>query len=545
MVGTPISQASIKYDNKSAFLSLKTDIELALFLDIDVKKLNYLLYKVTDKYIQFEIPKKNGSTRKIQSPSSLLKKLQNKIKAALVEIYVPTKAAHGYLSDKSIVTNAEKHTDKDYLLNVDLKNFFPSINFGRVYGLFKSYPFNFPEKVATIVAQICTHENQLPQGAPTSPVISNMICRRLDKDLERFCKKLKVRYTRYADDLSFSWNGSSAHEELLENKIGAPIIGIQLRKIIKKNGFEINQQKIHVSTHLERQVVTGIKVNNKALNLRRLFPRNIRAMLHAWEKFGYELAELEYRSKYQIKHRYPQSPEPNFSHVIKGKLNYMRMVCGADHSTYTTLLRKFNQLSDQINHETINSKIQNSLWVIQNEDSCEQGTAFLLDGFGIITCAHVLEAGNAIFAFRANEPENTFPVIKINSDKNADIALIGIKLPQNAISLKADLEWQAEIGKKIVVAGYPNYINGDQVFIDKGEVIQLRKLPNTNTPWAVVNAKIVAGNSGGPVLSKSNKVVGVVVTGSQSFAETDQGNSIKHGFVPIELLQKLIPPSQQ
>jgi retron-type reverse transcriptase len=544
MVGTSPHQAILQFDNKSAFLSIRTDTELALYLDIDLNKLNYLLYKATDKYIQFEIPKKNGGTRKIQSPSSLLKKLQNKIKAALVEIYAPTKAAHGYLSNRSIVTNAEKHANKAYLLNVDLKDFFPSINFGRVYGLFKAYPFNFPEKVATKVAQICTHENQLPQGAPTSPILSNMICRRMDKDLEKFCKKLKVRYTRYADDLSFSWDASAACEELLESKIGAPIVGIQLREIIKKNGFEINQQKIHVSTHLDRQVVTGIKVNNKTLNLRRLFPRNIRAMLHAWEKYGYELAELEYRSKHQSKHRYPQSAEPNFSHVIKGKLNYMRMVCGAAHPTYIKLLKKFNQLSDQINHETINSKIQHSLWVIQNEDSCEQGTAFLLDGFGVVTCAHVLEGGSAIFAFRASEPNNTFPVIEIKSDKNTDLALIGMKLPPSAISLKADLEWQSEIGKKIVVAGYPNYLDGDQVFIDKGEVIQLRKLPSSNTPWTVVNAKIVAGNSGGPVLNKSNKVVGVVVTGSQGFSDTDQEKSIKHGFVPIELLQKLIPPSE-
>lgn len=435
MAGTSPTQSPIGFDNGSLFLNIKTDVQLASYLGIELKKLNFLLYKAKERYVQFDIPKKSGGSRKILAPIPPLRELQYRIRDALEEIYVPTRYTHGYVESRSIVTNASKHAGRKFLLSIDIKDFFPSINYGRIYGLFKAHPFHFPDKVAAILAQVCTHDNQLPQGAPTSPVLSNMICRRLDRGIEKVCKKIRVRYTRYADDLSFSWNEKTASSELLDSSTGTVILSPRLKELFEKNGFEINYSKIHLQTHLERQIVTGIKVNNEKLNLRRTFPRNIRAMLHAWEKYGYELAEQEFRNKYHNKHRYPSSPDARLDHVVKGKLNYMRMVCGPDHSTYKSLLNKFNELTDQISHETINNKIPDSLWVIVNESTCEQGTAFLLDGYGVVTCAHVLAGGNEVYAFRANKPNERFAVIPKCVDANADIALIGMVLPQNAMSL--------------------------------------------------------------------------------------------------------------
>lgn len=539
MVGiSPSVQQNLEFDKKSAFLSITTSEELASFFNIDNKKLNFLLYKIRTKYIQFEIPKKSGGTRKILSPIPPLKNIQDKLKNVLDEIYNPSRVVHGYVDDKSIVSNAKKHAGRKYLLNVDLKDFFPSVNFGRIYGLFKAYPFKFPEKIAMQLAQICTYENQLPQGAPTSPVISNMICKRLDRDLEKLSKLLKVTYTRYADDLSFSWNEKETAEKILSAASSVVFDG-PIKEVIEKNGFQINHQKVNARTHLERQIVTGIIVNNEKINLRRTFSRNIRAMLHAWAKFGYNAAQLEYLEKYRSKHRYSASSAPSFSQIVKGKLDYMRMVCGADHPTYKKLLANYNQLSDKINHETISHKIPDALWIVQNDDSFEQGTAFQLDGVGAVTCAHIFEGGGVVSAFKASAPDVRYPVIPISINKDADLAVIGIKADQNGIPLQADYSWQARIGSKMVVAGYPNYREGDQVFIDRGEVVQIRTLPKTvGTPWFVVNAKIVAGNSGGPILNRLNKVVGVAVTGSQGFEETDQDKSLKHGFVPIYLLQQ-------
>lgn len=539
MVGTPLPvQQNLEFDKKTAFLAITTSEELALFLGIENKKLNFLLYKVKTKYVQFEIPKKSGGKRKILSPIPPLKNIQEKLKDVLSEIYKPSRAVHGYVAGKSIASNAKKHAGRKYLLNIDLKDFFPSINFGRIYGLFKAYPFQFPEKVAMQLAQICSYENQLPQGAPTSPVISNMVCKKLDRDLEKLSKIIKVTYTRYADDLSFSWNEKENTGKLL-NASSSVVFDGPIKDVIEKNGFQINHEKINAKTHLERQIVTGIIVNNEAINLRRTFSRSIRAMLHAWAKFGYNAAELEYLEKYRSKHRYSASSTPGFSQVVKGKLNYMRMVCGADHPTYKKLLAKYNQLSNKINHETIDIKIPDALWVVRNDQTYEQGTAFLLDGVGVVTCAHIFEGGDTVSAFKAATPDILYPAIPISINTDTDLAVITIKADPNAIPLQADYSWKGRIGSKMVVAGYPNYKDGDQVFIDKGEVIQIRTLPKTpGTPWFVVNAKIVVGNSGGPILNRLNKVIGVAVTGSQGFVETDQDKSLKHGFVPIHLLQK-------
>jgi len=235
MVGTSIPEnQSIEFDRKSEFLAIKTSQDLATFLETDDKKLNFLLYKVKERYDRFEIPKKSGGTRIILSPIPPLKKIQEKLKCALDKIYNPSRVVHGYVCGKSVVSNARKHSGRKYLLNIDLKDFFPSINFGRIYGLFKAYPFNFPEKIAMLIAQICTYEDQLPQGAPTSPVLSNMICKRLDKDLEKLSKIVKVTYTRYVDDISFSWDEKECIEKLQITDSSISFHG-PIKDIIEKN----------------------------------------------------------------------------------------------------------------------------------------------------------------------------------------------------------------------------------------------------------------------------------------------------------------------
>ena len=245
------------------FLSITTKQELASFLGVKYPILAYNLYKLSDdkKYVTFEIKKKGKGVRKIIAPDSGIKHIQSLLLKVLMEYYPVKSCVHGYVENKSIKTNAQLHIKKKIIVNLDLKNFFPSINFGRVKGIFKSYPFNFNDEVSTTIAQICCYKGILPQGAPTSPIVSNFICRKLDNELITLSKKGRFHYTRYADDLTFSTNILPLPDvigSILDNKL---IISKELLEIIKTNGFTVNKKKIRYSKRENRQEVTGLIVN--------------------------------------------------------------------------------------------------------------------------------------------------------------------------------------------------------------------------------------------------------------------------------------------
>src|SRR5207253_3206344 len=150
----------------------------------------------------FEVRKRAGGARTIAAPRGALRLLQVKLLNILSEVFDPRESVHGFVRDRSIVTNADRHKGRPVLLNVDLQDFFPSINFGRVRGVFMAKPYSLPPNVATVLAQLCCLANQLPQGAPTSPIIANMVCARLDGQLQRLAKATDATYTRYADDIT-------------------------------------------------------------------------------------------------------------------------------------------------------------------------------------------------------------------------------------------------------------------------------------------------------------------------------------------------------
>ncbi|NBX75262.1 MAG: RNA-directed DNA polymerase, partial [Proteobacteria bacterium] len=188
---------------------LKTPQDLATYLGVDYFQhvvFHIYIYPKEKRYLSFEIPKKSGGTRKIQAPATHLKTLQRKLASKLIEEYRVQHPAHGFLRQRSIITNADRHINKRYVLNIDLKDFFGTINFGRVRGMFMGKPYSLPPKIATILAQICCHDNALPQGAPTSPIITNMICSKLDNQLRKMAQSHLCTYTRYADDITISTN---------------------------------------------------------------------------------------------------------------------------------------------------------------------------------------------------------------------------------------------------------------------------------------------------------------------------------------------------
>jgi RNA-directed DNA polymerase len=216
------------------------------------------------RYREFKIARRSGGTpRLIQTPIKPIRDMQEVILPMLTATYRPWPHVHGFVTGRSAVTNAAVHRRQRWILRIDLKNFFPSINFGRVRGLFLSRPYELPADVATTLAQICCHRGALPQGAPTSPVISNLICRSLDTRLARFAGAVHCSYSRYADDLCFSTNRSGLPLALAEVTGGRTVLNPDLRSIIVSEGFEVNEGKTRLMTRHQRQRVTGLIVNKR------------------------------------------------------------------------------------------------------------------------------------------------------------------------------------------------------------------------------------------------------------------------------------------
>jgi RNA-directed DNA polymerase len=333
------------------FFALRTRQDVAELLEIDDSRLVYHLYIVSysEKYTTFDIPKKSGGVRKISAPATALKIIQQKLNQVLQHVYESKAPVHGFVYGKNIVTNAQMHRRKKYVFNVDLKDFFPSINFGRVRGMFMAIPYNLNPNVATVLAQICCFDNQLPQGAPTSPIISNMICAKMDSQLRRLAQRHRCIYTRYADDITFSTSTRSFPDALASvNPAGQMEVGSELRRVIEENGFEINPDKVRLQTRKYcRQEVTGLTVNEFP-NVRRKYVRQIRAMLHAWEKFRLEAAQEEFSERWDDKHRDPQKGSPSFKQVVKGKIEFLGMVRGKDDHIYLRFCHQLRELAPEL-----------------------------------------------------------------------------------------------------------------------------------------------------------------------------------------------------
>jgi len=284
--------------------SARTLKDVAGLLGFKASALAYVLYKKSpsEKYRAFEIPKRHGGTRKILAPTAELKLIQRRLSDLLQRHATETDAhsgsknqiSHGFEPGKSITTNAACHRNRRYVFNVDIKDFFGSINFGRIRGLLiKDKNFALTENVATIIAQIACHENSLPQGSPCSPVISNLIAHVLDIHLVKLAARNGCRYTRYADDLTFSTNQkkfpSSIAKTTGENN-NEWLPGSELTRLVQHSGFELNPKKTRMQYRDSRQEVTGLIVNRK-INVRSEYRRKVRAMVHrlfSTGKFDFE-----------------------------------------------------------------------------------------------------------------------------------------------------------------------------------------------------------------------------------------------------------------
>ncbi len=266
--------------------------ELAKRMGIKIGELRFLAYsrKVAkvDHYMRFTIPKKTGGVREIAAPMPRLKRAQYWILGNILTPLEAHDAAHGFRAGRSIMTNANPHTGRRVVINIDLKDFFPSITYQRVKGFFVS--LGYAEKVAVSLALICTDSERdklhvdgrtwsiargsrrLPQGAPTSPAIANAIADRLDKRVVAAAQKLGFTYTRYADDMTFSGDAKPKSRDVAR-------LLWQLRKIAEAEGFAFNDTKTRIMGSGTRQDVTGLVVNQRPA-VARSERRRFRAWLH-------------------------------------------------------------------------------------------------------------------------------------------------------------------------------------------------------------------------------------------------------------------------
>lgn len=339
------------------------------FHPFTMKHLNYYCNPnhVRNRYSRFKIQKKTGGFRQITSPRShnfmMLLQTVNEILKAM---YKPSDYAMGFTEGRSVVTNANVHKGQNYVLNIDLKDFFPSIEQPRVWKRLQLAPFNFPEKIASLIAGICsmkevrTLDNKtkqvcyvLPQGSPTSPIITNMICDTLDRRLAGLAKRFGLHYSRYADDITFS----SMH--YVYQKDG--VFWKELRRIVTDQHFVINDGKTRLQKKGARQEVTGIIVSDK-LNVTKKYVRDIRNILYIWEKYGYTTALSKFLPKYKIEKGHVKKSNSDLINVLDGKLMYLKMVKGVDDSVFVRLHSKYQNLVDLV-HDSNKTTEQQVVYV--------------------------------------------------------------------------------------------------------------------------------------------------------------------------------------
>lgn len=331
---------------ESRFRSLEDGSDVADLLEIEPSQLHYITSRGQHRYPYraFEIPKKNGLPRTILSPHPSVKILQRKLLHVLSLVYTAHPAAHGFVPERSILTNARPHQGKRFVLNVDLEEFFPSITFPRVRGVFMKR-FRLPARAATVLARICCNTDDepdhLPQGAPTSPIVSNMICHSMDHALVRLAREHGVFYSRYADDLTFSTNRRLFPQALAVEHEGRLLrVGAALIRVVEEqSGFALNPEKSRLFNRARRQEVTGLTVNRR-VNVPRGLVRELRGMLHAWHAHGHEDADREYRRRFG-----GTSP---FSLVVRGKLAFLKQIRGADDRIFRRLYGWARDLDDEL-----------------------------------------------------------------------------------------------------------------------------------------------------------------------------------------------------
>lgn len=312
------------------------------------------------RFRTFHIRKKSGGLRDIKAPCYKLGIILNMTNRVLRSLYEPSDAAMGFARGRSVAANASMHVGHNYVFNIDLKDFFPSIPQPRVWKRLQLPPFNFSREIANVVAGLCCSydetrgRNVLPQGAATSPLLTNAICDNLDRRMKGVANRFGLHYSRYADDMTFS----SMHNVYQEGSD----FRLEIKRIIEQQGFEMNDKKTRLLKGGRRQEVTGLTVNTK-VNVTRKYVKDLRWILHVWEKFGYARAYASFYPRYKHEKGYIKKGEPVMENVIAGKLDYLRMVRGSTNDAYKKLAERYSALQTMVYIDTETNRKKQYIYV--------------------------------------------------------------------------------------------------------------------------------------------------------------------------------------
>lgn len=316
------------------FLACNSLENLALLLGKAALKL--LALAELPIYNEFQIPKKSGGMRQIEDPAPELKKVQRKLNDYLQAIYHfhRTDAAFGFItnpkddpSPRHILSNAQVHLGYRWLLNVDAKDFFYSVTEDRAQEIFQHAPFHFKEAIAQLLASLCCYKGRLPMGAPTSPVLSNFASIQMDHQLGELAKKHQWKYTRYADDMSFS--GPS---EITEDHF------VIIQQVIETHGFELNlkKKKLYSPADEDKQV-TGLLVLDDRIDLPEEYLKQLGEAIDYLDK--------AIDAKYSMPSGRGQKTVwlEELEQQIRGKLEYARQILGEDDLLYLDLVLQLDE----------------------------------------------------------------------------------------------------------------------------------------------------------------------------------------------------------
>ena len=313
--------------------------------------------------------------------------------------------------------------------------------------------------------------------------------------------------------------------EIERDPQGAQLVNVSetVTAIIEDNGFFINNSKVRLRGRGQRLEVTGLTVNEFP-NVPRWWVRRLRAMLHSWKELGLEGAEKRFRESYQFKHARPEATPAGFRAVVLGSLRYLKMVKGRSDRVYINLHnRAADLLPDSFERITEVSdweRIAEALWVVEvdSANGGAQGTAFFLEGYGLVTCAHVVEGAQRILVFQPGRPESKTVASVGRVSAKYDLAILSVNAtPKGVLLVTSGPPPAAE--SSVTFIGYPEYAEGHSHHVVNSAVTGTQVFDGVLHVY--VDKAIIAGNSGAPLLNEDVRVVGVVRRGVAAFEEQD------------------------
>lgn len=537
-------------------------------LGVSLEHLNFVLYRSPSSfpYRTFTLRKRSGGTRTINAPPQKIKAWQKILSGVFSDAYRPRPPAYGFVQGRSIVGHAKLHRGKRWVLNIDIEDFFPTIHFGRVRGLLMAAPYGLPVKVATLLARICCDPSgQLPQGAPTSPIISNMICVGLDQALANLVSRRNCTYSRYADDISFSSNDREFPPELAT--VGPAlrgeglILGDALVQAVEQKGFRINRAKSRLQHRHMRQEVTGLTVNIVP-NVNRRFLDEVRGALHAWEIYGYSNAQQVFERRASYRQRFPGNEPPALSQVLRGKIEFIRSVKTTESATFRGVANRLNRLDPRLitAYPPVLRGPSEGWWhqlqqfyeplvfhlQVQKDGRWGSGTAFAWAPNLLATASHCLD-GNVTVS-PPEEDLYVFPqgVLRYHQiedgagdrrrDPDRDVGILQLREAITPCSWPLR-ESALQLGEEIAALGFAT-VDGrlPSLGIYTGRIEAFSRPYDAATDSIQASIQMAGGMSGGPVIDRQGRLIGIVV--EHSF-EAGQGGRAFHHVLPIKYLLQL------